>query len=72
MTTTNFRDLSTGFKILVVIELCIYFSSVFLAIEANNWLLWSDQALPAANIIAIYAITFALLVLLTSLSLGTL
>ena len=70
MTTTNFRDLSAGFKILVVIELCIYFSSVFLAIEANNWLHWSSQALPAANVIAIYAIIFALLVLLTSLSLG--
>lgn len=70
MTTTNFRDISTGFKILVVIELCIYFSSFFLAIETNNWLHWSDQALPAANVIAIYAIIFALLVLLTSLSLG--
>ena len=70
MTTTNFRDLSTGFKILVIIELCIYFSSVFLAIAANNWLHWSSQALPAANVIAIYAIIFALLVLLTSLSLG--
>lgn len=70
MTTTNFRDLSTGFKILVVIELCIYFSSVFLAIAANNWLQWSTQALPVANVIAIYAIIFALLVLLTSLSLG--
>ena len=70
MTTTNFKDISTGFKILVVIELCIYFSSFFLAIETNNWLHWSDQALPAANVIAIYAIIFALLVLLTSLSLG--
>jgi len=70
MTKTNFRDLSTGFKILVVIELCVYFCAVFIAIEANNRLQWSAPVTLESNIIAIYGIIFALLVLLTSLSLG--
>lgn len=70
MTKTNFRDLSTGFKLLVVIELCFYFSALFIAIEANKSLGFSDHPNLPDNITAIYAIIFALLVLLTSLSLG--
>lgn len=70
MTKTNFRDLSTGFKLLVVVELCLYFSSVFLAIEINNWLHYTESTNLPVNITAIHAIIFSLLVLLTSLSLG--
>jgi len=70
MTTTNFRDISTGFKILVIIELGIYCGAAFLAIELNSWFKWSEQTTPPENITAIYAIIFALFVLLTSLSLG--
>ena len=70
MRTTNFRDLSPSFKGLVLIELCVYFSAVFFAIELNNWFKWSDQPALPNNFTAIYAIVFSLFVLLTSLSLG--
>ena len=70
MRTTNFRDLSPSFKGLVLIELCVYFSAVFFAIELNNWFKWSDQPALPTNFTAIYAIIFSLFVLLTSLSLG--
>jgi sugar transferase (PEP-CTERM system associated) len=70
MRTTNFRDISSGFKGLVLLELCVYFSAVFFAIEINNWYKWSDQPTLPSNFTTIYAIVFSLLVLLTSLSLG--
>ena len=70
MNKTDFRDLSTGYKVLTVAELAIYFSALFLSTGINHWLQISEQPAIAANIAAIYSIIFALLVLLTSLSLG--
>ncbi|MEZ5481297.1 MAG: TIGR03013 family PEP-CTERM/XrtA system glycosyltransferase [Porticoccaceae bacterium] len=70
MTRTDFRDLSTGYKILTVAELGVYFCALLLAVQANNWLELSDRISLDSNIQAIYGIIFSLLTLLTSLSLG--
>ncbi len=70
MTKTDFRDLSTGYKILVIVELCLYIGAMFLSLFANEKLGWPAQEPMPANIRAIYAIIFSLLILLTSLSLG--
>ena len=70
MKKTNFRDLSSGYKVLVIVELSVYFGSVFLAILANNFFGWSQQSNLETNIVAAYSLVFALFILLTSLSLG--
>ncbi|MEZ5529316.1 MAG: TIGR03013 family PEP-CTERM/XrtA system glycosyltransferase [Porticoccaceae bacterium] len=70
MTKTNFRDLSVGYKILTVVEFCLYVGSIYFSLFLNKVFNWSDQPALEGNITAIYAIIFSLLILLTSLSLG--
>ena len=70
MNRTDFRDLSTGYKILTIAELGIYFCALILSLGASRLLNTPQPVNIDSNIQAIYAIIFALLILLTSLSLG--
>ena len=70
MTRTNFRDLSIGYKILTIVEFCLYITAIYSSLFFNEVFGWSTQPALEPNIIAIYAIIYTLLILLTSLSLG--
>jgi sugar transferase (PEP-CTERM system associated) len=72
MSSPNFRDLSAGSKTLVLIEFICFAGSLLASIYFNS--IWQfvdfEQSEVPNNILAIYAIVFALVVQLSSLAMG--
>lgn len=66
----NFRDLSDSYKLITLAEFALYFSVLFFCSIIHHKLGLSDEPSMPTNILAVYSVILALLVLLTSLSLG--
>ena len=70
MSSPKFRDLSTGSKSLVLLELCLFAGSLILTVYLNSLFLLVEHKDIPINILVIYGIIFALVVQLSSLALG--
>jgi len=70
MSSPKFRDLSSGSKSLVVIELLIFAGSFLIAFYTNSYFQFVEHVDVPQNISFIYALVFALVVQLSSLALG--
>ncbi len=70
MSSPKFRDLSSGSKSLVLIEFVFFASSLLFTVYLNSLLHFVEQKPIELNVLFIYAIIFALMVQLSSLSLG--
>ena len=70
MSSPKFRDLSSGSKSLVLLELIFFAGSLLLAVYLNSFLFFVEQKSVELHFIFIHAIVFALIVQLSSLALG--
>ncbi|WP_286234360.1 TIGR03013 family XrtA/PEP-CTERM system glycosyltransferase [Thalassotalea sediminis] len=70
MSSTKFRDLSSGSKSLVIIESLLFASAFLIAFYGNSLLNLVEHIAIPQNFIVIYAFVFALVVQLSSLALG--
>lgn len=70
MPVTNFRDLSTGSKSLVLLELLVFVSAIAAALKINQWFALVPQVDIPSNVFFIYALVFALVAQLSCLALG--
>jgi len=70
MSSPKFRDLSSGSKSLVLIELFLFASSLMLTVYLNSLLLIVEHKEIPNNLLVVNGIVFALIVQLSSLALG--
>ena len=70
MSSPKFRDLSSGSKSLVIIELLLLVSAFFIVFYGNSFLNLITHAVIPSNILFVYAFVFALVIQLSSLALG--
>jgi len=70
MSNTNFQDISSGSKILIIIEFLLFSAVVLGTYQANQNLALIDQANIPFTVVAIYATIFALTTQLAMLSMG--
>ncbi|WP_189377989.1 TIGR03013 family XrtA/PEP-CTERM system glycosyltransferase [Thalassotalea profundi] len=70
MSSPKFRDLSSGSKSLVLVELVFFASALLLTVYLNQFFLFVEPIKLPHNFIFIYAIIFAFVVQLSSLALG--
>jgi sugar transferase (PEP-CTERM system associated) len=70
MSSPKFRDLSSGSKSLVIIELIFFAGSLLLTVYLNSLFLFVEHQNIPTNLLAICAIVFALMVQLSLLALG--
>ena len=70
MSSPKFRDLSSGSKSLVLIELVLFAGAFLLAFYVNSYFLFIKLEAIPTNILFIYAFVYALIVQLSSLALG--
>lgn len=70
MSSPKFRDLSSGSKSLVIIELLLLVSAFFIVFYSNNFLGLITHSLIPSNILFVYSFVFALIIQLSSLALG--
>ncbi|XQW85343.1 TIGR03013 family XrtA/PEP-CTERM system glycosyltransferase [Thalassotalea piscium] len=70
MSSPKFRDLSSGSKSLVLVELVFFAGALLLTIYLNQFFNYVEPIKIPTNIIVIYALVFALIVQLSSLALG--
>lgn len=70
MASPKFRDVSTGSKSLVLLELLIFASALVSTIYLNGKLNFVEHKEIPTNVIIIYALVFSLIVQLSSLALG--
>ncbi|MFT5756247.1 MAG: sugar transferase (PEP-CTERM system associated) [Alteromonadaceae bacterium] len=70
MSSPKYRDLSSGSKSLVLLELCLFAGALILTVFLNSQLLWVEHKEIPTNILTIYSIVFAFVVQLSSLALG--
>lgn len=70
MSSPKFRDLSSGSKSLVLVELVFFASALLLTVYLNQFFLFVEPIKLPSNFIFIYAIIFAFIVQLSSLALG--
>jgi sugar transferase (PEP-CTERM system associated) len=70
MHTPAFQDLSSGIKSLLIIEFLIFSGALLLAINANNYLYFVEVNVIPSDILVVFTLIFALVVQLSSLSLG--
>lgn len=70
MSNTKFRNLSTGSKSLVIIELIIFAGAFLLAYTLNRYFNLVHHQELANNVVFIYAVVYALIIQLSSLALG--
>ena len=70
MSSSKFKDLSSGSKSLVIIELSFFALSLVTTVYLNNLINIVEAKSIPNNLIAIYAIIFGLVVQLSSLALG--
>lgn len=70
MASPKFRDVSTGSKSLVLLELLIFAGALVSTIYLNGKLNFVEHKEIPTNVIVIYALVFSLIVQLSSLALG--
>ncbi|MEW6990597.1 TIGR03013 family XrtA/PEP-CTERM system glycosyltransferase [Colwelliaceae bacterium 6441] len=70
MSSPKFRDLSSGSKSLVLIELVLFAGAFLIAFYANTFLSLVEHVDIPTNVLFVYAFVFALVVQLSSLALG--
>lgn len=70
MSTPKYRDVSSGSKWLVVIELLMFAGALILAVYLNGLFNFIDHPELPGNILVIYALVYALVSQLSALSLG--
>lgn len=70
MSSPKFRDMSAGSRTIVLIELVLFAGALLLTVYLNNVFQFIDTAIPSTQILATYALVFALVVQLSSLALG--
>jgi sugar transferase (PEP-CTERM system associated) len=70
MSSPKFRDLSSGSKSLVIIELVFFAGALLLTVYLNSLFSFVEHRDIPTNLLAICAIVFALVVQLSSLALG--
>ena len=70
MPSATYRDLSSGSKSLVLIELLIFCCAFIAAVLVNKWLSVVEHIDTPNNILFVYALIFALVVQLSFLALG--
>ncbi|WP_440874886.1 TIGR03013 family XrtA/PEP-CTERM system glycosyltransferase [Thalassotalea sp. PLHSN55] len=70
MSSPKFRDLSSGSKSLVLIEFVLFAGSLLFTVYFNSLVHFVEQKAIDTNVLFIYAMVFALMVQLSSLSLG--
>ncbi|MCJ8321068.1 MAG: sugar transferase, partial [Colwellia sp.] len=70
MSSPKFQDLSAGSKSLVIIDFIIFAAALTFAISTNNSLYYVKMPLIENSTLVIFSLAFALVVQLSSLSLG--
>ncbi|GAA5135476.1 TIGR03013 family XrtA/PEP-CTERM system glycosyltransferase [Thalassotalea piscium] len=70
MSSSKFRDLSSGSKYLVLVELVFFASALLLTVYLNKFFLFVEPIELAGNFIFIYAVVYAFIIQLSSLALG--
>jgi sugar transferase (PEP-CTERM system associated) len=70
MSSPKFKDLSSGSKSLVIIELIFFAGSLLLTVYLNSLFSFVERQDIPTNLLAICAVVFALVVQLSSLALG--
>jgi sugar transferase (PEP-CTERM system associated) len=70
MSSPKFRDLSSGSKSLVIIEFLFFCGALLLSVYICNHFGWVENILTPQNMLIAYALSFAVVVQLSSLSLG--
>ncbi|GAA6204844.1 TIGR03013 family XrtA/PEP-CTERM system glycosyltransferase [Thalassotalea sp. SU-HH00458] len=70
MSSPKFRDLSSGSKSLVIIELLLLVSAFFIVFYGNNFIGLITHSVIPSNILFVYSLVFALIIQLSSLALG--
>ena len=70
MSNPKFRDVSSGSKSLVLLELIVFASSLLATVYLNNFFVFVEQSLIPDNVLVVYAFIFSLAVQLSALALG--
>ena len=70
MSSPKFRDMSAGSRTIVLIELVLFAGALLLTVYLNSVFQFINTAIPSTQILATYALVFALVVQLSSLALG--
>ncbi|MEW6983629.1 TIGR03013 family XrtA/PEP-CTERM system glycosyltransferase [Colwelliaceae bacterium 6471] len=70
MSSPKFRNLSSGSKSLVLIELVFFAGAFLLTLYVNDLLSFIEHRVIPSNVLFVYAIVFAFVVQLSSLALG--